>query len=579
MKIESLIRDFLDENCPSSSPRFDVFMRMYREGLLLLLFDGFDEMAIRMDASDVDANLTEIEKLSGIVGNVILTCRPEFFISSKEEKSAWRPLEDHLTERLSTYQQVEIELWSSEQVTHYIKKRICKLKPPSPNPAQYYIDRIQQMSELRDMSVRAVHLDLIVKLLPTIIERKIQITRINLYKTHILRELRRETVTNKRLKVISDEDRLALMQIVAADQFLKSNDELNFDAAQKLIIERLKIPKSEAASVTRDFLNRSFLSRKGDIYEFAHKSLGEFLFAAELYNQVSLGDIEFIKAHFYSSPIAGMFLEHFGGVQAFDDMLNALNVHNLRKKSIGLDDIPKVLLVASCINDYSDEVRSLIRQRESAKELDLSCERIDALVYDIKNKLTTLMGCAQLFMKEVGSDHHKIKSISKKAKAYLQTVLKEWDATLQLFDLLRVVRVERLQLKVDLKQTKVDIIRLLKSAFKNIPTNKLIVNGACRPHWGNPIFLARVFENLAHNVKYAIKNRGILTIDVSESKEKRGIEVLLTNTGPQIPAEIIDKIFNYGFTTRADGQGIGLAIAKDMIKLHNGTIKVRSNSK
>lgn len=60
LKIESVIRDFLDEKCGVAAPRFETFWRMYEEGILLLLFDGFDEMALRVEPSVVEANLQQI---------------------------------------------------------------------------------------------------------------------------------------------------------------------------------------------------------------------------------------------------------------------------------------------------------------------------------------------------------------------------------------------------------------------------------------------------------------------------------------------------------------------------------------
>ena len=56
------------------------------------------------------------------------------------------------------------------------------------------------------------------------------------------------------------------------------------------------------------------------------------------------------------------------------------------------------------------------------------------------------------------------------------------------------------------------------------------------------------------------------------------IGVKITDTGPGIPAEILDKIFDPYFTTKdqGEGAGLGLGIAQQIIDRHNGEIRVTS---
>ena len=54
------------------------------------------------------------------------------------------------------------------------------------------------------------------------------------------------------------------------------------------------------------------------------------------------------------------------------------------------------------------------------------------------------------------------------------------------------------------------------------------------------------------------------------------VEISLADTGPGIPMEIQDKVFQPFFTTRASGTGLGLAIAKRIIIFHRGNINLES---
>ena len=48
--------------------------------------------------------------------------------------------------------------------------------------------------------------------------------------------------------------------------------------------------------------------------------------------------------------------------------------------------------------------------------------------------------------------------------------------------------------------------------------------------------------------------------------------LVVTDTGPGIPAKVQDKIFNLYFSTKENGSGIGLAMTFRVIQMHSGTI-------
>jgi signal transduction histidine kinase len=71
---------------------------------------------------------------------------------------------------------------------------------------------------------------------------------------------------------------------------------------------------------------------------------------------------------------------------------------------------------------------------------------------------------------------------------------------------------------------------------------------------------------------------GKLTVETGRTKEEQQEIVFLTisDTGPGIPAEVRDKIFNLYFTTKQQGSGIGLAQAFRAVQLHNGRIELET---
>ena len=96
---------------------------------------------------------------------------------------------------------------------------------------------------------------------------------------------------------------------------------------------------------------------------------------------------------------------------------------------------------------------------------------------------------------------------------------------------------------------------------------------------GNEDLLKHVWINLLDNaVKYADEYG---CVDVLLEDDGDHIYATVSNTGKPIPQESIGKIFNKFYQAdeshHAKGNGIGLAIVKKVVELHNGSVRVQSN--
>jgi two-component system, NtrC family, sensor kinase len=100
-----------------------------------------------------------------------------------------------------------------------------------------------------------------------------------------------------------------------------------------------------------------------------------------------------------------------------------------------------------------------------------------------------------------------------------------------------------------------------------------------------PQDIGRVLLNLYNNAFYAVNEKSKKygneyqpTIWVSTRKENNKIELTVRDNGNGIPAKVVDKIFQPFFTTKptGEGTGLGLSLSYDIIKVHNGDIKVET---
>lgn len=175
--------------------------------------------------------------------------------------------------------------WDEEQIELFLRKRAPLVKGAK-QPWTYYRDKIKTIGSLSDLSQRPVLLDMIVKTLPTLIASDAPINLPNLYKTYLIGEMKRQKILKKRSQVLSDDDRLALLQQLAIDVYTQRTPVVGFTDCQRYIEQKIKPPKHELEAHTRDFLTNSFLVRIGDGYHFSHKSIMEYLVAARLYFEI-----------------------------------------------------------------------------------------------------------------------------------------------------------------------------------------------------------------------------------------------------------------------------------------------------
>ena len=97
---------------------------------------------------------------------------------------------------------------------------------------------------------------------------------------------------------------------------------------------------------------------------------------------------------------------------------------------------------------------------------------------------------------------------------------------------------------------------------------------------GDPDLLAQLLLNLALNGVQAMALGGGGTLTFSLGTERQGgkeyVQVRVANTGPPIPEENLERIFDPFYTTKDDGTGLGLSICSRIADEHEGTLAVRN---
>ncbi|RSD29232.1 ATP-binding protein [Mesobacillus subterraneus] len=191
------------------------------------------------------------------------------------------------------------------------------------------------------------------------------------------------------------------------------------------------------------------------------------------------------------------------------------------------------------------------------------------IAHEIKNPLTSLKGFIQL-MKAGKELNHSYLSIMEEEIKRMEAVSKE---------LMMMAKPHKSDFKTfDINELADHAITLLmaEAAKKCVEISKrsTLKDGKFLCD-GNKI--KQVLINLLMNAIDAMDLPGEITVAISESG--KDLRVSIIDTGKGIPAEDLDKIGKPFFTTKENGNGLGLMICHKIVEEHGGKITVNSGKK
>ena len=211
---------------------------------------------------------------------------------------------------------------------------------------------------------------------------------------------------------------------------------------------------------------------------------------------------------------------------------------------------------------FYKEIEAEMRSKQSLVTLG---NYVATIAHEVKNPLISIGGFAKRLMKAVTNDDLKrmagiIATESIRLEHLTEDILsfsrkrppqKEKINLLELFDdikLLFETRMNESNFKLDIKIGKDDYIYADKDQIK------------------------QVVVNLIANAMNAMESDGTVTIEYEEKDNKTSI--MISDTGPGIPLEVMPNLFKPFFTTSSSGTGLGLPICRKILNNHNGDLTV-----
>ena len=278
---ESLFSDFFFRRHEIPLPGYSAFEQLNRIGKLLLMFDGFDEMAAKVDRQKMIDNFWELARIVVPGAKVILTCRTEHFPEAKEGRALLSAELQASTAKLTgespQFEMLELEKFNDAQIRQVLSFRAGLTT----------VERVMSNPQLLDLARRPVMADFILEALPAIEAGKpVDMSRIYLYA--VKRKMERDIKEERTFTSLAD--KLYFLCEVSWEMLSSDRMSLNyrrFPARLRRLFGRTVQEEKDLDHWQFDMLGQTMLVRNADgDYTPAHRSLLEFFvaykFAAEL---------------------------------------------------------------------------------------------------------------------------------------------------------------------------------------------------------------------------------------------------------------------------------------------------------
>lgn len=230
-----------------------------------------------------------------------------------------------------------------------------------------------------------------------------------------------------------------------------------------------------------------------------------------------------------------------------------------------------------------NHIKHTLEQRKLATEL-AEQRKNDLVVYlahDLKTPLTSVIGYLTLLRDEnqISEElREKYLSISLEKAEHLEDLINEF------------FEITRFNLSnITLEYSMVNLTRMLEQLTYEFKPMFLEKNLKCELEIVPDTMIKcdvnkmqRVFDNLLRNaVNYSFADS---TIRIVSTQNEGNLNIKFTNFGNTIPQEKLERIFEQFYrldtvrSSRSGGAGLGLAIAKEIVELHGGSITAKSEN-
>ena len=240
-------------------------------------------------------------------------------------------------------------------------------------------------------------------------------------------------------------------------------------------------------------------------------------------------------------------------------------------------EAPSVTAIFTDISDLKEvqELQARADRLESVAALSAS------LAHEIRNPLASIRSSVEQLARSRHADEDE--------RFLAGLIVRESDRLSRLLsEFLDFARVRATQLvPIDLHSTVTAVVRLIRAHPDCRPDAEIVIEGTRTTMDGDEDLLHRVIANLVLNAVQAARGPVRITVSVAAvsaaeiphgTNLESAIRLQVRDTGPGIPSEIRERLFEPFVSGRPGGSGLGLAIVQRAVEAHRGLVLVESGS-
>jgi WD40 repeat protein len=295
LKVESVLSDlfFNKHDIRLNSSVFDCLNQM---GKLVIIFDGFDEMADKVDRQKMINNFWELARVVCPGSKVILTSRTEHFPHDRESRQLLNAELESSTAKLKwespRFELLELAKFNEDQI-----RQVLTLEAEEKGLSTDIVEKVMVRAELLDLARRPVMTELIIEAMPEIEAGKpVDMSRIYYYA--IVRKMDRDIKAERTFTSLAD--KLYFLCEIAWEMLSTERMKLNYREFPDRIRQIFPQLVTEAKDLDHwhyDMMGQTILIRNADgDYTPAHRSLLEFLVAYKFAAEVGVLKADFVAA-------------------------------------------------------------------------------------------------------------------------------------------------------------------------------------------------------------------------------------------------------------------------------------------
>jgi len=226
----------------------------------------------------------------------------------------------------------------------------------------------------------------------------------------------------------------------------------------------------------------------------------------------------------------------------------------------------KAQMVEELERKVQERTESLKRMNRLARLGEFSA----SLAHEIRNPLGSLVTAAKLLPDATGGEEEELVGVIKRESTRLDRFLADFlDFSKDAQSRIRMNPLHPIMQRAVEGVTRGEEFQHVRVTYRLDPQVKEI---PCDPEQ-----LEQIFWNIALNGVQAMGGKGELI--VSSRRNGRWAEVSFQDTGPGIPPDKREQIFEPFYTQRRTGTGLGLSIASRIVEAHGGFIQVASDAR